>query len=95
MCAALVGGMDRLKADYQKTAKAQGVRLKVFTGKEKNIKTMIGAPDLIIILTDKCSHKARIEAMQRAKSGNIPVVRMHSCGVSSLKQCLGSVAAAQ
>ena len=91
MCAALVGGMDRLKDHYQRTAREQGVKLKVFTGKEKNIKTMIGNPDVIIILTDKCSHKARIEAMQRARSGGIPVVRMHSCGVSSFKQCLDTV----
>ena len=93
MCAALVGGMDRLKEHYQQAAQDQGIKLKVFTGKEKNIRTMIGNPDFIIILTDKCSHKARIEAMQRAKSGNIPVVRMHSCGVSSLKQCLDCAAA--
>ncbi len=93
MCAALVGGMDRLKPQYERTARDHGYKLKVFTGKEKNIKTMIGSPDLIIILTDKCSHKARIEAMQRAKTGGIPVVRMHSCGVSSLKQCLNTAAA--
>lgn len=93
MCAALVGGMDRLKEDYQQTARNLGFRLKVFTGKEKNIRTMIGSPDVIIIFTDKCSHKARTEAVQRAKAASIPVLRMHSSGVTSLKGCLDSFAA--
>ncbi len=33
MCAALVGGMDRLKRDYMNEAKKNGVKLKCYTGK--------------------------------------------------------------
>ena len=92
MCVALVGGMDRLQPDYTRTAKQLGVKLKCFTGKEKNIRTQIGNADAIIILTNKCSHKARVEAQQRAKSGDIPVLCMHTAGVSSLRNCLGGLA---
>lgn len=91
MCATLVGGMDRLKKEYQQTAKKNGVRLKVFTGKERNMRSMIGSPDLIIIFTDKCSHKARKLAMQHAGANNIPVTQSHSCGISSLKSCLTQI----
>ncbi len=91
MCATLVGGMDRLKTDYTKTAKRQGVKLKVFTGKERNMRGQIGSPDLIIIFTGKCSHKARILALKHASSCNIPVAQSHSCGISSLKGCLENI----
>ncbi|MGE4506235.1 MAG: DUF2325 domain-containing protein [Desulfovibrionaceae bacterium] len=91
MCATLIGGMDRLKKQYEQTAKQHGVKLKVFTGKERDMRTQMGKPDLIIIFTDKCSHKARIQAVQHARQSDIPVLRSHSCGVSSLNACLGSL----
>ncbi len=91
MCATLVGGMDRLKADYTKIAKSQSVKLKVFTGKERNMREQIGTPDLIIIFTGKCSHKARILALKHASSNNIPIAQSHSCGTSSLKSCLKGI----
>lgn len=94
MCATLVGGMDRLHKDYKKAARKKGVKLKTFTGKERNMRAMIGTPDLIIIFTDKCSHKARTLALQHAKARNIPVTQSHSCGVSSLKDCLDGQAGA-
>jgi len=88
MCATLVGGMDRLKKQYEETARSQGVKLKIFTGKERNMRSQIGSPDLIIIFTDKCSHKARKLAVQHASAAGIPVAQSHSCGLSSLKSCL-------
>jgi len=91
MCAALVGGMDRLKQDYIKTAKRQGVKLKVFTGKENNISSRLGNADFLIIFTNKINHAARSRTMAYAKANNIPVHRRHSCGVSSLSDCLRDV----
>lgn len=93
MCATLVGGMDRLHKDYKMTAKRSGVKLKTFTGKERNMRAMMGTPDLIIIFTDKVSHKARNLAIQHAKAKDIPVAQVHSCGVSSLKNCLANMGA--
>jgi hypothetical protein len=88
MCASLIGGMDRLKRDYIDAAKEGGVTLKCFTGKERGIAAQIGESDLVIVFTNKVSHEARREAAKAAKSRNIPLRMLHSCGVSSLRDCL-------
>lgn len=90
MCATLIGGMDRLKQDYLRTAKQAGVDLKIFTGKENSIASQMGKSERIIIFTNKVSHQAKNEALSIAKSRNIPVCMLHSCGVSSLRRCLGA-----
>lgn len=93
MCVALVGGMDRLKRDYESAAKKCGVTLKTFTGKESCLVDKMGTPDMAIVLTSMISHNARTEVMQRSKSLGIPVRFLHTCGVSSLRQCLSSIMA--
>ncbi|HDQ40381.1 MAG TPA: DUF2325 domain-containing protein [Desulfonatronum sp.] len=88
MCATLIGGMDRLKQDYLRTAKKAGVDLKIFTGQENTIAAQLGKSERIIIFTNKISHRAKNEAMHVAKTRNIPVHMLHSCGVSTLRRCL-------
>ena len=88
MSAALIGGMDRLKRDYITAAKNKGISLKVFTGQERSLKSMLGIPDMMIVCTDKVSHAARNEVMRYAKANNIPVHMVHSAGVSSVRNCL-------
>ena len=88
MTAVLVGGMDRLQPHYQKTARKAGYRLKMFTGTENSINERIGKIDLMIIFTGKVSHSARKSAFEAAKAENIPVIMCHTCGVSTLKECL-------
>lgn len=88
MCVALVGGMDRLKRDYENAAKRCGVTLKIFTGKESCLVNKMGRPDRAILFTSMISHNARAEVMQKSKSLGIPVTFLHSNGVSSLRQCL-------
>ncbi|MFW5730751.1 MAG: DUF2325 domain-containing protein [Desulfonatronovibrionaceae bacterium] len=88
MTAALVGGMDRLQPHYKKTAGRAGYKLKMFTGKENSISDRVGNVDLLIIFTGKVSHSARKIALEAARAENIPVVMTHSCGVSTLKECL-------
>lgn len=93
MCVALIGGMDRLKRDYESAAKKCGVRLRTFTGKESCLVDKMGTPDMTIVLTNMVSHNARAEVMQRSKSLGIPVRFLHACGVSSLRQCLKGIMA--
>lgn len=88
MCAALVGGMDRLRQEYIDTAKGLGVNLKVFTGQERSIRNQLGEVDMMILFTGKVSHAARMEAVKHAKSNNIPLRMVHSSGVSSLRKCI-------
>lgn len=87
MCAALIGGMDRLHKEYIEAARGAGVDLKVFTGQERSIRRQIGGVDLMILCTGKVSHAARAEAVKYARSNNIPLRMVHSSGLSSLKKC--------
>lgn len=93
MCVALVGGMDRLKRDYENAAKRCGVTLRIFTGKESCLVDKMGRPDMAILFTSMISHNARTEVMQRSKSLGIPVTFLHTNGVSSLRQCLRNIVA--
>jgi ABC-type sugar transport system substrate-binding protein len=89
MCAALVGGMDRLRNEYIEAAKGMGVDLKVFTGQERSIKNQLGDLDMMILFTGKVSHAARVEAIKHAKAKRIPLHMIHSSGVSALRKCIG------
>ncbi|MCR4666709.1 MAG: DUF2325 domain-containing protein [Desulfovibrio sp.] len=88
MCVTLIGGMDRLKSDYIAAAKAQGCRLRCISRNERNFVDKIGNPDAMIVFTNKISHEAKRKAVQLARSKNIPLRMVHSCGVSSLRDCL-------
>ena len=92
MCAALVGGMDRMKQDYITMAKDLGVELKVFTGQERSIKGQLGELDLMILCTAKVSHAARQEVVKHARTHNIPLHMVHSSGLSSLRKCISGSA---
>ena len=91
MCVALIGGMDRLESDYRSEAVRQGVKLKVFTKAKIGLTASVKGVDAVVVFTGKTSHRIRNEAMKVAKSGCIPVVMCHSCGVSSLRECLGQL----
>ncbi len=93
MCVALIGGMDRLKREYESAAKKCGVTLKVFTGKESCLVDKMGNPDMTILFTAMISHNARTEVMQRSRSLGIPVQFLHTNGVSGLRQCLTGIMA--
>ena len=43
---------------------------------------------IMIVFTNKISHEAKRKAVQVARSRNIPLQMVHSCGVSSLRECL-------
>ena len=88
MSAFLIGGMDRLHREYIEAAKSLGVTLKVFTGKERSIKKQLGSVDILILCTGKVSHSARREVVSHASIKKIPVVMLHSSGVSSLRGCI-------
>lgn len=93
MCAALVGGMDRLKREYMTEAKKNGVKLKHFTGKERKISRALGNVDFVVMFTNKVSHKARKDVLQAIRGKNVPVFMEHSCGISTLRKCLDEAGA--
>jgi len=82
--------MDRLHKDYIAAAKEKGHSLKCISRNERNFTDKIGNPDAMIVFTNKISHEAKRKAVQVARSRNIPLQMVHSCGVSSLRECLRS-----
>ncbi|OPY67624.1 MAG: hypothetical protein A4E57_02216 [Syntrophorhabdaceae bacterium PtaU1.Bin034] len=88
MCVAVVGGMDRLERSYKAEAERQGVELRVFTKSKAGLGTRLKAVDAVVIFTGKMSHRMKNEAVNAAKSKNIPVIMAHSCGVCTLRECL-------
>ena len=87
MSITLIGGIDRLKQDYIKTAKKRGVELKCILHDTPDFKARIGSPDAVVIFTKQISHEARRKALEHAKAQNIQVHMLHSCSVSSLSKC--------
>jgi hypothetical protein len=49
---------------------------------------LIGNPDGIVLLTNTVSHKMVSIAVKEAKRKNIPIVRCHSSGASSLESSI-------
>ena len=90
MCVTLIGGMDRLKPEYLAAAREGGATLKCISRNERNFTDKIGNPDAIIVFTNKVSHEARRKALEHARSRRIPIHMIHSCGVSSLRDCLSA-----
>lgn len=91
MSVTLVGGMTRLRRDYEGAAGQLGVRLTVCTGEESCLAEKIGNPDHTILLTDMLSHNARTVVLQKTRRMGIPVHFLKSNGISGLRRCLASL----
>ena len=88
MCVTLIGGMSRLEKDYVAAAADAGHSLRFIARNERNFTRKIGNPDALLVFTNKVSHEAKQKAVRVARAKNIPVRLVHSCGVSSLRDCL-------
>jgi hypothetical protein len=95
MCIALIGGMDRLERHYRDEAAKMGVDLRVFSTWETNISAKLKSVDAMVIFTNKVSHQVRQAAVKTARSKAIPLIMNHSCGLCSLKECLGCLQLAE
>lgn len=88
MSITLIGGMDRLRSDYIAAAEAMGHKLRCIARNERNFQAKIGVPDMLIVFTNKISHEAKRKALEVAKNRGLPLRFAHSCGVSTLRDCL-------
>jgi len=89
MCIALIGGIDRIGKHYLEEGAHAGVELRVFSQSEVNLVAKLKHVDGMVVFTNKVSHRAKIEALKAAKAHGIPVLLRHSCGVCTLRECLG------
>ena len=90
MCATLIGGMDRLRSQYIQAAKERGWELRCLSKNVRDFSDKIGNPDALIVFTNKVSHEAKRKAVEHARSRDIPLHLIHSCGLSTLRDCLDS-----
>ncbi len=95
MCVAVIGGMTRLKRDYEERATAYGVDLRMFTVWTTGMANRLKYVDAILVFTGKTSHNIRDAAVRVAKARDIPILMTHSCGISSLRTCLGNLVSGQ
>ncbi len=91
MSVAIIGGLDRLKRNYEKIGLNMGLNVKCFFQRIPDIRKRLNGVKGIVIFTGTTSHPLVIEVLQAARQFNIPVERSHSSGVSSLKRCLGEL----
>ncbi len=90
MSIAILGGLDRLKRNYEKTGKELGFKVKLFSQRVPDMQKRLSGVHGIVLFTDTISHPMVREAMRVAKRCNIPVGRTHASSVSGLKKCLDS-----
>ncbi len=88
MSIAVIGGMDRLKRDYQKVGVKYGVDIYHFERGRPRLDKRLGNMDAIVIFTGRVSHNAMKTARSVATAGGASVIMSRACGLSSLAMCL-------
>ena len=76
---------------YKKICKAYRCKVKVFTQMSGNLKEMIGSTDLLILFTNKVSHKMVRCAVSEAEKCHADIVRCHTSSGAALNEILEKV----
>ena len=63
MSVVIVGGNERMAAQYEGICKEHGCKAKVFTKENGSLKRKLGSPDLLILFISTVSHKMVIESV--------------------------------
>ena len=93
MSIVIVGGHDRMVAQYKKICKSYKCKVKVFTHMKADFDKQIGCPDLLVLFTNTVSHKMVRCAVEEAGRCNADVIRCHTSSKNALEEILGSVCA--
>jgi len=88
MTIAVLGGLDRLKRDYEKKGKELGMDVRVFSQGIPNMTQRLSCVNGIVILTGTVAHRMVGEALKAARQNSIPVERSHSSGISAFSKQL-------
>lgn len=91
MSVVIVGGHDRMVAQYKKICKEHKCKAKVFTQMSANLSTKIGSPDLVILFTNTVSHKMVKCAIVEAEKANAEIIRSHTSSGTALHEILSKV----
>ena len=88
MSIVIVGGNERMTAQYETICKAHGYKAKVFPKENGSLKKKMGTPDLLILFISTVSHKMVISVTREAKKIGVPIARIHTSSVSALRATL-------
>lgn len=88
MSVVIIGGHDRMAAQYKKICKAFQCKVKVFTQMPAHLKGQIGTPDLFVLFTGTVSHKMAKCVLMEAEKNNIKVARSHTSSQNALIEIL-------
>ena len=88
MSIVIIGGHDRMVAQYKKICKDYNWKAKVFTQMSASLNKQIGSPDLLVLFTNTVSHKMVRCAVDEAKRGDIEVIRCHTSSGTALSEIL-------
>lgn len=84
----IIGGNEKMISKYKDVCKMHNCKAKVFVDPIRNLRKMIGSPDLIVLFTGTVSHKMVEIAVQEAEKSNISVLRSHSSSGNALSSLL-------
>ena len=87
MSIVIVGGHDRMVAQYKKICKSYKCKCKVFTQMEADLSKKIGCPDLLVLFTNTVSHKMVKCALDEVGSST-DIVRCHTSSGNALNGIL-------
>ena len=93
MSIVIVGGHDRMVAQYKKICKSYKCKCKVFTQMEADFSKKIGCPDVLVLFTNTVSHKMVRCAVEEAGRCNADVIRCHTSSKNALEEILENVCA--
>lgn len=91
MSVVIIGGHDRMAAQYKKMCKDHSHKAKVFTQMSGNLSEQIGSPDLVILFTNTVSHKMVKCALAEAEKNNSTVIRSHTSSKNALNKILEEI----
>ena len=88
MSVVIVGGNERMAAQYEGICKEHGCKAKVFTKENGSLKRKLGSPDLLILFISTVSHKMALSVIQEARRNSVPVARVHTSSSTALRSAL-------
>lgn len=88
MSIVIIGGHERMTAQYDSVCKEYGHEAKIFTKENGKISKKFGNPDLMILFTNTVSHKMVHCAITEAEKCNAQIVRCHTSSGNALNEIL-------
>lgn len=88
MSVVIVGGHDRMVAQYKKICQNYKCKVKVFTQMRADLNKQIGCPDVLVLFTSTVSHKMVKTALDEVDRSQTDIFRSHSSSKNALVEIL-------